>query len=80
MLYYVPSPRIIPLSDLHYFRRLEIMTELQTSGDFGLPHIPDNLTIAQFMLDYQHEIRPVRGNAPCLIDDQSGNRITLETV
>ncbi|KAF8817196.1 acetyl-CoA synthetase-like protein [Phlegmacium glaucopus] len=56
------------------------MTELQTSGDFGLPHIPDNLTIAQFMLDYQHEIRPVRGNVPCLVDDQSGNHITLETL
>ena len=56
------------------------MTELQTSGDFGLPHIPDNLTIAQFMLDYQHEIRPARGNIPCLVDDQSGNCITLETV
>ena len=56
------------------------MTDLQTSGDFGLPYIPDNLTIAQFMLDYQHEIRPARGNVPCLVDDQSGNRITLETV
>ena len=56
------------------------MTELQTSGDLGLPHIPDNLTVAQFMLDYQHEIRPARGNVPCLVDDQSGDCITLETV
>ena len=56
------------------------MTELQTSGDFELPHIPDNLTIAQFMLDYEHEVRPVRGNVPCLVDNQSGNHITLETV
>ena len=57
------------------------MTEqLQTTGDFELPHIPDNLTIAQFMLDYQHEIKPTRGSLPCLVDDRSGNRITLETV
>lgn len=56
------------------------MTELQSLGDSGLPHIPDNLTIAQFMLDYQHEIRPTRGNVSCLIDDQSGDLITLATL
>ncbi|KAJ3512390.1 hypothetical protein NLJ89_g3552 [Agrocybe chaxingu] len=45
-----------------------------------LPHIPDNLTVAQFMLDYQHEIRPLRGSTPCLIDDATDQPFSLETV
>ncbi|CAA7269123.1 unnamed protein product [Cyclocybe aegerita] len=45
-----------------------------------LPHIPDNLTVAQFMLDYQHEIRPLRGLTPCLIDDATGQPFSLETL
>ncbi|PPQ93094.1 hypothetical protein CVT25_003126 [Psilocybe cyanescens] len=55
------------------------MTELHTAKDL-LPHIPDNLTISQFMLDYQHDIRPIRSNQmSCLVDDNSGHSINFES-
>lgn len=50
------------------------------SSEGGLPLIPDDLTLAQFMLDYQHNIQPVRGKIPCLVDDVSGRNIDLEMV
>ncbi|KAJ7645554.1 amp dependent CoA ligase [Mycena polygramma] len=42
--------------------------------------IPDNLTIAQFMLDpeYQHPLRPAQGAIPCLIEDATGRRVFLD--
>ncbi|KAJ6512071.1 amp dependent CoA ligase [Mycena vitilis] len=42
--------------------------------------IPDNLTIAQFMLDpgYQHPLRPAQGAVPCLIEDATGRRVSLD--
>lgn len=46
----------------------------------SLPFLPDNLTVAQFMLDYQHEIQPPRQNEPCLIDDMTGIQIRREEV
>lgn len=56
------------------------MTELHTDKEL-LPHIPNNLTIAQFMLDYQHDIRPIRSShIPCLIDDISGRSVSFESV
>ncbi|KAF9046775.1 hypothetical protein BJ165DRAFT_1193944 [Panaeolus papilionaceus] len=35
-------------------------------------HIPDNMTLARFILDYRHGIRPERQTIPCLIDNDSG--------
>ncbi|KDR82332.1 hypothetical protein GALMADRAFT_57372 [Galerina marginata CBS 339.88] len=56
------------------------MTDFHTAQDL-LPHIPDNLTIAQFMLDYQHDIRPTRNSQmPCIVDDKSGRIITFESL
>ncbi|KAH7926476.1 acetyl-CoA synthetase-like protein [Leucogyrophana mollusca] len=44
-----------------------------------LPHIPDDLTLAQFTLDAQHPARPVRKDGiPWIIEDQSGKKIGLE--
>ncbi|KAG2121568.1 hypothetical protein BD769DRAFT_1361304 [Suillus cothurnatus] len=43
-----------------------------------LPHIPDDLTLAQFVLDAEHVKRPVRKNGTWIIDDQSGRKIGLE--
>jgi hypothetical protein len=45
-----------------------------------LPHIPDHLTLAQFVLDAEHVKRPVRKNGTWIIDDQSGRKIGLEEV
>ncbi|KAJ6584757.1 hypothetical protein B0H19DRAFT_1249695 [Mycena capillaripes] len=39
--------------------------------------IPDDLTIAQFMLEYQHPLRPVQGKIPCLIEDATGRAVSL---
>ncbi|KAJ6584756.1 hypothetical protein B0H19DRAFT_395520 [Mycena capillaripes] len=39
--------------------------------------IPDDLTIAQFMLEYQRPLRPVQGKIPCLIEDATGRAVSL---
>ncbi|KAJ7366644.1 amp dependent CoA ligase [Mycena albidolilacea] len=39
--------------------------------------IPDDVTIAEFMLDYRHPLRPAQGTAPCLIEDATGRRVYL---
>ncbi|EIN14039.1 phenylacetyl-CoA ligase [Punctularia strigosozonata HHB-11173 SS5] len=44
-----------------------------------LPHVPDNLTIPQFLLDSQHATRPLRPvNSPWLIEDETGRHIGFE--
>lgn len=46
-----------------------------------LPHIPDDLTLAQFILDTEHVRKPVRkSGAAWIIDDQSGRKIGIEEV
>ncbi|KAJ6619557.1 amp dependent CoA ligase [Mycena sp. CBHHK59/15] len=38
-------------------------------------HVPDNLTLAQFILDYQHPLRPpIEGT--CLIEDATGRTVS----
>lgn len=56
------------------------MTEFKSS--FGpLPHIPDDLTLPQFLLDSVHPRRPVRKEGiPWLIEDATGRRIGFEEV
>lgn len=57
------------------------MTEIQSPVSNGLPYIPDDLTLPQFMLDYQHLARPVRKDGiPWLIEDSTGRRIGFEEV
>ncbi|KAF9447298.1 acetyl-CoA synthetase-like protein [Macrolepiota fuliginosa MF-IS2] len=54
------------------------MADLYTGNDLQLPHIPDNLSIAQFMLDHQHEIRPrLDDDMPCLIDSKTKRTSSL---
>ncbi|KAG1879094.1 hypothetical protein F4604DRAFT_1579408 [Suillus subluteus] len=43
-----------------------------------LPHIPDDLTLAQFILDAEHVRKPVRKSDAWIVDDQSGRKIGLE--
>ncbi|EIW81332.1 amp dependent CoA ligase [Coniophora puteana RWD-64-598 SS2] len=44
-------------------------------------HIPDDLTIAQFILDAEHPIRAQRpAGAPWLIDDASGRKVGFEEI
>ena len=46
-----------------------------------VPHIPSDMTVAQFFLDYQHPNRPVRPEtAPWLIDNDSGRSYHLEEI
>lgn len=46
-----------------------------------VPHIPSNMTLAQFFLDYQHPNQPVRPEAaPLLIDDDTGRSYHLEEI
>ncbi|KAF8919053.1 hypothetical protein CPB85DRAFT_1280033 [Mucidula mucida] len=42
--------------------------------------IPDNLTIAQFMLDACHPLRPKRGSTPCYVDEETGLSVSLDEV
>jgi 4-coumarate--CoA ligase len=47
----------------------------------GLPYIPDDLTVAQFILDCQHASRPLRKDGSAwLVEDGTGRRIGLEEV
>ncbi|KAF9005399.1 hypothetical protein BDQ17DRAFT_346272 [Cyathus striatus] len=52
------------------------MASLHTSED-ALPSIPDNVTISQFMLDEQPFFMS-HSNTSCLIDDKSGQSVSLE--
>jgi hypothetical protein len=42
--------------------------------------IPNDLTTAEFMLDYRHPLRPAQGTAPCLIEDATGRAVYLHEV
>lgn len=42
--------------------------------------IPDDLTLSQFFLDSHHPRRPVRTDAPWLIEDETGRRIGFEEI
>ena len=56
------------------------MTEFVSPGG-PLPNIPDNLTLAQFILDSAHPYRPLRPvGSPWLIEDATGRKIGLEEV
>ncbi|TFK24405.1 acetyl-CoA synthetase-like protein [Coprinopsis marcescibilis] len=43
-----------------------------------LPQVPEDVTLAQFMLDYDHEIRPERGTVPCLIEPSSSRSVLFD--
>lgn len=50
---------------------------------FGEPldsAVPDDLTLSQFFLDSHHPRRPVRTDAPWLIEDETGRRIGFEEI
>ena len=57
------------------------MTEFVSPGG-PLPHIPDHLTLAQFVLDSPHECsRPIRPQGVAwLVDDATGRKVSLEEV
>ncbi|KIL59214.1 hypothetical protein M378DRAFT_27129 [Amanita muscaria Koide BX008] len=41
-----------------------------------MPHVPDNLTIPQFIFDYAHPCRPERGpDVPWMIDNDTGRQL-----
>jgi 4-coumarate--CoA ligase len=46
-----------------------------------LPHVPDDVTVGQFILDYSHPTRPVREQgSPWLIDDETGKTVARSQV
>ncbi|KAJ7723394.1 amp dependent CoA ligase [Mycena metata] len=50
-------------------------------SDRTLPHIPDDVTLEQFILGYPHEARPRRPDfAPWLVSDKTGRQIRLEEI
>lgn len=56
------------------------MAEIHGS-DAPLAHIPDDLTISQFILDTQHPLRPVPNpEQPWFIDETTGREIKLKEV
>lgn len=57
------------------------MNEFYSPYSEPLPHIPDYLTVVQFILDSPHPIRPLRKHGiPWLIDDNTGRTVDLEEV
>ncbi|KAK7048189.1 hypothetical protein R3P38DRAFT_1853816 [Favolaschia claudopus] len=40
--------------------------------------IPSDLTLAEFMLDYHHPLRSPQNGIPCLIDDATGRKVSLQ--
>ncbi|KAH9997080.1 amp dependent CoA ligase [Russula vinacea] len=56
------------------------MTEFVSPGG-PLPHIPDDLTLTQFILDSTHERKPIRPQgATWLVEDTTGRKIGLEEI
>jgi 4-coumarate--CoA ligase len=56
------------------------MTEFVSPGG-PLPHIPDHLTLTQFILDSTHQCRPIRPQGVAwLVDDATGRKVSLEEV
>ncbi|KAH6912868.1 hypothetical protein BKA70DRAFT_778268 [Coprinopsis sp. MPI-PUGE-AT-0042] len=47
-------------------------------NETSLPYVPDDLSLAQFMLDHRHEIQPERHSIPCLIDSSTSEAISLD--
>jgi hypothetical protein len=57
------------------------MTDMHTRNETQLPYIPDNMSIVQFMLDFQHEIRPRSDNdIPRFVDSETGRGLTMSQV
>jgi hypothetical protein len=57
------------------------MAEICSPACDGLPHIPDDLTLPQFILDSRHLTRPVRqANTPWLIEDSTGKTFGLRVL
>ena len=60
------------------WRVVSVMAEL-VSPLGVLPHIPDNVTLAQFMLDVHHPCRPTRKHGvPWFIEDHTGRTLGFE--
>ncbi|CCM02960.1 uncharacterized protein FIBRA_05075 [Fibroporia radiculosa] len=56
------------------------MSEIHGIGG-PLPAIPDDMSVAQFMLDYHHPFRPVLAQpSPWLIEDSSGRKVWKEEI
>ncbi|PCH36898.1 amp dependent CoA ligase [Wolfiporia cocos MD-104 SS10] len=58
------------------------MSEIHGPGG-PVPHIPDDVTVVQFMLDMNHESRPVAPSAqtnPWLIEDATGRMISYAEI
>ncbi len=56
------------------------MAEIVADGG-PLPHIPDDVTIPQFVLDRHHPARPILKKAqPWLIDELSGREVYSDEV
>ena len=56
------------------------MSEIHADGG-PLPFIPDDVTIAQFILNEQHPTRPVQtGTRPWLIEEVTGRKISSDEV
>ncbi|CAK5284395.1 unnamed protein product [Mycena citricolor] len=53
------------------------MAGLEFAGPPLAQRVPDDLTIPQFMLETHHPLRPDQGSIPCLIEDETGRRVTL---
>ncbi|CCM05467.1 uncharacterized protein FIBRA_07688 [Fibroporia radiculosa] len=43
-----------------------------------VPHIPDDLTVAQFILDVEHTARPDDQGRPCLIENDTGRPVGFQ--
>lgn len=57
------------------------MTEFHSPHGPLTDHLPDDLTVVQFMLDYHHPMRQVRpASSPWFIDDTTGRQVFYEEV
>lgn len=55
--------------------------EQRPGGPIPVPHIPDDLTVPQFLLDAHHSYRSPRSfGIPWFVDDETGRQIGVEEV
>ncbi|KAF7346112.1 hypothetical protein MSAN_01837900 [Mycena sanguinolenta] len=73
------QPSALPSS---YKLRTILLGHPGTMTEFSGPpldplHIPNDLTIAEFMLEYRHPLRPTQGTIPCFIEEATGRQVFL---
>ncbi|KAJ6544154.1 amp dependent CoA ligase [Mycena capillaripes] len=69
------------VSSLHCIVSSLTVTMPEFEGRGKLPRIPDDMTLEEFMLDYNHELRPTRPvGVPWLVVEKTGRKVDVDEI